>query len=400
MDAIKLKNSCICGNTLPYAECCGLFQAPPAESGDASDRAAFRHDLHELFMYLFPLRNLYQVYWERLSEEEYPHHLLMADPDYGRAMMANFFWDYSVQFSDARPILRAARDIEEKNLRLANDFRQWSLSPFWLWYVIESDHQHAYIRMADSDRARRVEHGGELPEPGRYFAARILSYRGKEQVHPGLLVFPEGAANVLPDRLRGICKALGVKSGSGLRPDVQCEEWRRHGALLLSLWRETMYDARVGIPSRTVSSPHSFHLPAPERWNTARQLQEGGAVAMGRNRFELRYRALTLARLEASNAGLQVTLLDEAYRPYVFHWLGDHLGMASGASPGAAPEALAAPAPGDWKAWTRAAHENLNGETPMEASLHDFGRRRLRVLLGELPLKEAELSALQRQLGL
>lgn len=399
MDALKLKNSCICGNTLPYAECCGLFQhAPPP---GASDRDAFRHDLHELFMYLFPLRNLYQVYWERLSEDVYPHHLLMADSDYGRAMMANFFWDYSVQFSDARPILRAARDVEEKNLRLANDFRQWSLAPLWPWYVIEADHHHAYIRMADSDRPRRVEHGGDLPAPGSLFAGRVLSYRGKEQVHPAILPFPEGSESMLPDRLRGLCKALGVKSGSGLRPDVQCEEWRRHGALVLGMWREMMYDARVGIPSRTVSSPHAFQLPASERWNTARQLQEGGAIPVGRNRFELRYRALSLARLEVSSAGsMNVTLGDEAYRPFVFHWLGDHLGVASGEAPASAPDRAPAPDPGDWSEWIRAGHEALNGESPMEASLHDFGRRRLRALLEALPIQASERTELCGQLGL
>ena len=30
MDASKLRNSCICGNTRPYLECCGPFAEPPA----------------------------------------------------------------------------------------------------------------------------------------------------------------------------------------------------------------------------------------------------------------------------------------------------------------------------------------------------------------------------------
>ena len=36
MDAIRLKNSCICGNTRPYVECCGVYAVPP-DSGNADE---------------------------------------------------------------------------------------------------------------------------------------------------------------------------------------------------------------------------------------------------------------------------------------------------------------------------------------------------------------------------
>jgi hypothetical protein len=409
MDAVKLKNSCICGNTLPYAECCGRFSKTEA-ADDPAGRGGFRRDLHDLYMYLFPLRNLYQAYWERLSQEEYPHHLLMADPDYGRGVMANFFWDYSVQFSDARPILRAARDVEEKNLRLANDFRQWSLAPLWLWQVAESDGRRAHLRMVDSGKMVRVEHGGELPGPGGFFAGRVLTHRGKEHVHPAVLVFPEGSGEALRDRLHALCRDLGIKSGSGLRPDVQCDEWRRHGALALALWREAVYDARVGLPARTMAAPQSFRLPVagrddgaggPFARRLAHQLRAGGAVALDPARFDLRYRALTLARLEAEPEGwLRVTLLDEAYRSYVFHWLADHAGASAHAPDGLLPEAADFPGAGEWGTWTESPLEALNGETPREASRHDFGRRRLEALLSGLTLKDGERSALRRHLGL
>jgi hypothetical protein len=419
MDAVKLKNSCICGNILPYAECCGPYGRAGALGDSSANRDArgdFRRDLHDLYMYLFPHRNLYQAYWERLSQEEYPHHLLMADADYGRAVMANFFWDYSVQFSDARPILRAARDVEEKDLRLANDFRQWSLSPLWLWQVVESDGRRAHVRMADSGKTVRVEHNGELPGPGGLFAGRILPHRGREQVHPAVLVFPETGHDGVLDKLRGVCRNLGLKSGSGLRPDVHCEEWRRHGALILALWREVIYDAQVGVPARTMTAPQSFRLPVGSVgsagssgargafMDTARQLRAGGAVGLDARRFEVRHRALTLARLEIetieSEVWLNVTLLDEAYRPRVFHWLADHLGGSGAAA--AAPRKVddRAPAPGDWIAWAQSAQDSLGGETPLEAITHDFGRRRLHTLLSGLALSDGELTALYRQLGL
>jgi hypothetical protein len=111
MDAAKLRNSCICGHSEPYVACCGPFAERPQGGLAPLDMLKeYRHALHELHMHLFPLRMLYQQYWEKLSQEEYPHHALMEDGDYGRAVVENFFWDYSVQFSDARPILRTARE--------------------------------------------------------------------------------------------------------------------------------------------------------------------------------------------------------------------------------------------------------------------------------------------------
>lgn len=457
MDAVKLKNSCICGNTLPYAQCCGPFSGPLEQGGRESpdgaavfpaipDRVSFRHDLHDLYMYLFPYRNLYQAYWERLSQESYPHHLLMGDADYGRVVMANFFWDYSVQFSDARPILRAARDVEEKRIRLANDFRQWSLAPLWAWEVLESDGRYARIRLLDSTRVARVGHDGELPGPGRLFAGRVLPYRGGgegAQVHPAVLVFPHGSEETVRERAREIARSLGLKSGVGLRPDVHCDEWRRHGALMLALWRGLVYDRTVGMPARSMSAPQTFRLPVGDAPGTASagqappavpsvrvapagpaaeavdstratpareggliadRLRQGGAVALDAQRFDLRFRALTLARLEVESPGwLDVTLLDEVYRPYVFRWLADHLDTstrAAGPTDHARLGKPALPRQGDWIEWARTPHDELGGESPLEASAHDFGRRRLQAVLSRVTFTGDEKSALFRHLGL
>ncbi len=397
MNPVKLKDSCICGNTAPYAECCGLFAKAPENDADGG-RDAFRRDLHDLYMYLFPLRNLYQAYWEKLSQEEYPHHLLMADADYGRAVMANFFWDHSVQFSDARPILRAARDVEERNLRLSNDFRQWSLAPLWLWEVIASDGRVAQVRMADGEKTLRVSHAGELPGPGNLFAGRILTHRGREHAHPAVLVFPPEAAEASRARLRGVAHDLGIRNAAGLRPDVQCDEWRRHGAAVLAIWRAAAYDARVGTPARTMRPSRAFRLPVSDRANAVRRLRAGGAVPLDPARFDLRHRALTLARLELEpGEWLQVTLLDEAYRPAVLHWLADHLDSVE-----EAPDPIAARFPGamEWDLWAHAPREELGGETPLQASRHDFGRRRLEALLASLTLADEARARLRGRLGL
>src|SRR5690606_12701846 len=238
----------------------------------------------------------------------------MGDADYGRVVMANFFWASSVQFSDARPVLRAARDVEEKRIRLANDFRQWSLAPMWVWEVLESDGRFAHVRLRDSTREVRVEHGGELPGPSRLFAGRVLAYRGGgqgAQMHPAVLVFPSGTEDGVRERVRGLAQSLGLRSGTGLRPDVHCDEWRSHGGLMLALWREVVYDREVGTPARAMSAPQPSRLPggAPaagagaEGAALGRGLGEGGGVIRDAGLCARRFRARTLARLGGGAPG-------------------------------------------------------------------------------------------------
>ncbi len=403
MDAIQLKTSCICGNARPYQDCCGLFAAVPDSSkGNEVSRkwAAFRHALHELYMYSVPLRNLYEAYWEKLGQESYPHHLLMADSEYGRAVTANFFWDYSVQFSDARPILRAARDVEVKNVRMANDFREWSLSSFSLGIVVGVDARHGHLRMLGSEKIHQVVHGGDLPEPGTCVAVRLLSYRGEEYIHPAMLVFPrESFSEAEADSgFHRICKALGMKSIAGLRPDVQCDEWRRHGALFLSLWREQVYDAIIGTPSRNAGMvAHPFNLPDSISV-TAKQILSGGAFQTGKNNFEIRYRDVPLAQLNMRKSGIQGVLVDEAFRPHVFSWLAEHLD-----SPDSIPKSTHennAPPAADMEHWIRRPLSFLNEESPLQASSHDFGKRKLRDLIDGMLKQGSDVEMLRQRLGL
>lgn len=392
MDTIQPESSCICGNTQSYLDCCGAFAViPDSFKGSETDRkwADFRHVLHELYQYVFPLKNLHQAYWEKLGQETYPHHLLMVDPEYARTVTANFFWDYSVQFSDARPILRAARDIEGRDVRIANDFREWSLSALSLGIVVEADAKRAHVRLLGSEKIHRVIHGGDLPEPGTCIAARLLPYRGETCVHPAMLVFPrelfsESNANA---GFQGICRMLGLKSIAGLRPDVHCDEWRRHGALVLSLWREQVYDRVVGVPSRNAGMvAHPFHLPESTPISP-KQLVSAGAFQVGKNVFEIRYRGVPLAQLNFRKSGVQGALVDEAFRPYVFSWLGD-------------PE-KAIPSPIlDLERWIQRPLSELNGESPLQAASHDFGKRRLRDLVQDLSRQGTDVVLLRQRLGL
>jgi hypothetical protein len=420
MDASKLRNSCICGNTRPYLECCGRYADPqpatppggPAEAdGEAALYHAFRHGLHELSMALFPLRSLYQAFWEKLGKEDYPHDLLMEDPDYARAIVEDFFWDHFVQYSDARPILRTARELEGKDLRLAHDLMQWSYAPLWFYRVVERNGRTARLANMGNLKTHLVVHGGRMPEAGAGVLTRILPFRGREYCGHALLAFPGGEGPSDPARaerlealFRAGCRELGVKPSVTLRPDVHCEEWRRHGGAFLGLWRAEIYDAAVGRPSRSggeVSAPPVFNLAIRGREAMLAALAGAPeARASGSGQWELRYRCLRAARLEAKGGNLIVTVADAAFVAHARDWLKSRLGDSVSPPEAGAMERLPGESAESQDEWIHTPSESLNGQTPIQASGHDLGRRRLNLILKDMIRQGRDVTPLRRQLGL
>lgn len=420
MDASKLRNSCICGNTRPYLECCGRY-ADPQSAPDAGDPAgadadaalyhAFRHGLHELSMALFPLRSLYQAYWEKLAKEDYPHDLLMEDADYARAIVECFFWDHFVQYSDARPILRTARELEGKDLRLAHDLMQWSYAPLWFYRVVERNERTARLANLGNLKTHVVAHGGRMPQAGEGVLTRILPFRGREFCGHAALAFSDGESPAGPARaarldalFRAGCRELGVKPSVTLRPDVHCDEWRRHGSVFLGMWRAEVYDAAVGRPSRSAGgepAPPVFHLAVKRREALLDALARApDARASGPGQWEMRFHSLRLARMELKGGNLLVTLADAAFRAHARDWLGARLGEA--VSP--PDEGLVESLPGDsaesQDAWIHTPLDALNGQTPIQASGHDLGRRRLNLILKDMIRQGRDVVSLRKQLGL
>lgn len=487
MDASKLRNSCICGNTRPYLECCGPFAEPPGAGGHPASRQTgadgkeleanplssakpqrdfeasteerrhfpiakegdtwpglpgpfaegkvqededglyygFRHCLHELSMALFPLRALYQAFWEKIGKEDYPHDLLMEDPDYGRAVLEDFFWDYFVQYSDARPILRTARELEGKDLRLAHDLMQWSYAPLWFYRVEERGPREARLRNLGNGKTHRVRHANRLPEAGCGVITRLLPFRGREFCGHAVLPFDAALA---PERLdalfRAGCRELKVKPSVTMRPDVHCDEWRRHGSVFLALWRAETYDARVGRPSAAShgsgSSAKGPAVPPVEAKiaDLPALLSELASApeikAAGQNQWDLRYRAMRLASLEArldgsareaqergaQGAVLSASLVDPGFRGYVRDWIKARLGRVTFLPEGPAAD----PVPGEGTAevdiWVHTPLDALNGQNPIQASAHDWGRRRLQIILRDMVKQGRDVTSLRRQLGL
>jgi hypothetical protein len=189
---------------------------------------------------------------------------------------------------------------------------------------------------------------------------------------------------------------------------VHCEEWRRHGSVFLALWRAETYDARVGRPASPASAGVSRPGPVLEASVSDASALAAALGAMdpdiqpaGSQTWDLRYRALRLARLELKpGAVLAVSVADPGFLGYVRDWISARLEGIASLAGGAIPDPLPGEGAAELDAWVHTPLESLNGQTPVQASTHDWGRRRLQNLLRDMVKQGRDVTSLKRQLGL
>ena len=236
MDTSKLRNSCLCGNTIPYPTCCGRFsEIVTGKDAEETRYNTFRYELHELSVAMFHLRVIYQAYWDTLIKENSAIEGYMQTPDYARAIVENFFWDYFMQYSDARPILRTAREIGSKQPRFSHDLIEWSYSPLWLYRILDHKEKTVQLENVGNGKIHTVFHSGRMGKVGEGVLTRLLPFRDFEYCGHSVLVVSK---NAIPKIFSAACKALNIKPTTTLRPDVHCNEWKKHGALYLELWHK------------------------------------------------------------------------------------------------------------------------------------------------------------------
>ena len=121
---------------------------------------------------------------------------------------------------------------------------------------------------------------------------------------------------------------------------------------------------------------------------------------LGSGQWELRYRQLRIARLELKGGNLLVTVSDPAFRAHARDWLGSRLGGAVSPPDDGEVQALPGESAESQDVWVHTPLDALNGQTPIQASTHDLGRRRLNLLLKDMLRQGRDVTSLKRQLGL
>jgi hypothetical protein len=290
---------------------------------------------------------------------------------------------------------------------------QWSYAPLWFYRVVERSERTARLANPGNLKTHLVFHAGRMPAAGAGVLTRILPFRGREYCGHALLAFAEGlsaeggsgGALRFDSVFRAGCRELGVKPSVTLRPDVHCEEWRRHACAFLALWRGETYDAAVGRPARTPgAAPASgpvFNLAVRARDDLLAALSRSPEVRpSGTGQWDLRFRNLRTARLEIKGGNLLVTLADAAFRAHVRDWIAGRLGAA--VSPPEDGEVETVPGDGAeaQDMWIHTPLDVLNGQTPLQASAHDLGRRRLHLILRDMIRQGRDVASLKKQLGL
>ncbi len=390
------------------------------------------------------MQGIYQAYWEKLKMDQVAHEFLMDDADYARAIVENFFWDYSMKYSDARPIMRTARDIDEKDLRLSHDIMLWAFAPLWFYRVEHRNEATARIINIGTKKVHTVYHFGRMPEAGSQILTRLLPFRGKEFCGHSVLIFPETVSIFQFESIfKTSCQAIGIKPSIVIRPDVHCDEWRNHGAYFLGQWRKLVYDEEIKypLPDDKVEKL-SFELENAEGLRKILQSTEDIRPKLdtktGRkisDQWELKYRTITLADLQLKESRLKISPKNYEYDLRVRTWLEKNLAkylklknqknanantnantsananwnkidIAKSNSSAIEKEIIESTdsLPGrnleSQEEWIHKPLPALNGQSPIQASLHDWGRKRLQILLQELRLQGVDITSLKMQLGL
>jgi hypothetical protein len=109
---------------------------------------------------------------------------------------------------------------------------------------------------------------------------------------------------------------------------------------------------------------------------------------------------MRLARIDAKGGNLLVTVADPAFRAHVRDWIRERLGSTVAVPDDAGAEALPGETSESEDVWVHTPLDVLNGQTPIQASTHDLGRRRLNLLLMDLIKQGRDVISLKRQLGL
>jgi len=295
---------CPCLSGRMFEECCGPFEKAPAISGSVPLRQAHASLRRNLLALVRQVRSYVEVWFAFAESIPAEFHTLLPDRpawELEQARMELYFWDYFQQVSQARPILRIARDVEPKDLRFANRLDEWSLRP---WEPFEALRRHPEN---DSWDLRNLATGKPVHAhlayahhtlaEGDVFAARILTHGGHSFTGLSLLHFPrKDGPTGLVELWKKICARHGITPHTQLRPDVHNEIWFSFHLTVMEYWAALPEGTRVvaDLPSiAELEEPLQRPLqPTPDLDAVYSELghqspRQASTHALGRHRLKL-----------------------------------------------------------------------------------------------------------------
>jgi SEC-C motif len=292
---------CPCQSGRDYATCCGPFAQAKAISGEVTASAALaslRRHLLELVEHVPDLEEVWFAFADELAPRLLGPLLSRAEWELEQGRMDLFLWDFFQKISLARPILRIARDLETRDLRLASRLDDWSLRPWEAFEVVrhqESQDAWDLLNLATGKEFHvHVTFAHHEFKVGDGLVTRVLKHGGHSFTGLSMLRFPGAAGRTyLSKGWKELHAQKGLPIATQLRPDIHNEMWFAFHSAVLELWADmaiagkplTKAARKKTSASVPVSTAPDLDKPLVELGNQS--AHEAAKHAMGQHRLKL-----------------------------------------------------------------------------------------------------------------
>jgi hypothetical protein len=251
---------CPCLSGREFDVCCGPFQGGAHPVGQVAAQAA-RASLRALLLAALREGQAMMEMWFAFLDE-LPENLRQTlDGKADRQILADhFLWDWFHRYSESRPLCRAARTVEETDIRGASRLDEWALAPWEPWEVVSGSQDTWTLHRIGGDRKVTVlkafpQHKFQA---GDAILSRLLPHLGHNFLGLSVSVFRgEKGRLELHGAYDRIVRKFGLTAHVHLRPDIHNEAWLPlHAELLaLALHVEAAPVVHVTEPSGVLDTP-------------------------------------------------------------------------------------------------------------------------------------------------
>ena len=254
--------SCPCLSGRDLADCCGPYQGAPHPGGQVSSVAAHASMRALLLSVLREGRTMMEMWFAFLDELPEPLRESMDKMADKRTLADHFLWDWFHRYSESRPLCRAAREVEAKDLRGASRLHEWALAPWEPWEVVSGSDETWTLHRLGTDRKVVVlkAFSDHRFKAGDAILSRLLPHLGHNFLGLSVSVFRgDKGRRELQAGYERILHKFGLTGHIHLRPDIHNEAWLPLHAELLALALHLKPDraAVVEYPSEFLDEPHA-----------------------------------------------------------------------------------------------------------------------------------------------
>lgn len=221
-------NSCPCLSGREFEACCSPYQGAAQPVGQVAAHAALASLRSLLLAALREGQTMLEMWLAFLDELPEPLRETIDGKTDRQILADHFFWDWFHRYSESRPLCRAARTVEETDIRGASRLDEWALAPWEPWEVASGSGDTWTLHRIGTDRKVVVLKSFPYHQftAGDAILSRILSHLGHNFLGLSVSIFRgEKGRRELQTGYDRIVQKFGLTSHVHLRPDIHNEVW-------------------------------------------------------------------------------------------------------------------------------------------------------------------------------